>query len=98
MINFIIIIIPLLKLLKQIFHSVFIIYIAVILPCCITELLFTLIEPLVGPSSIQFANGQDWEDRRKWLYDSFKGPHLESYVSHFVDGTKIFVATLCGIV
>ena len=51
--------------------------------CCITGLLFTLFEPLIG-NSIQYANGQDWEDRRKWLYESLKGSYLESYVSHFV--------------
>ena len=56
----------------------------VILICCITELLFTLFEPLIGSNSIQYANGQDWEDRRKWLYESLKGPYLESYVPHFV--------------
>ena len=54
----------------------------------LTELLFTLFEPLVGPSSIQYANGQEWEDRRKWLYESLKGPFLEGYVSHFVKVCK----------
>ena len=55
------------------------------LPCCIAELLFTIFEPLIGASSIEYANGEDWEDRRKWLYESLKGSCLESYISHFVE-------------
>ena len=63
--------------------------------CCITELLFALFEPVIGSNSIQYANGQDWEDRRKWLYESFRGRFLESYVSRFVkvESTR----TLCSI-
>ena len=44
-----------------------------------------MFEPLIGASSIQYANGEDWEDRRKWLYESLKGSYLESYISHFVE-------------
>ncbi|XP_065913881.1 cytochrome P450 20A1-like isoform X2 [Dysidea avara] len=46
--------------------------------------LFTLLEPIITSQSIQFANGQDWEDRRRWLYEAFKGPALESYIPIFV--------------
>ena len=42
-----------------------------------------LFEPVTGPLSIMYANGQEWEDRRKWIYDSLKGPILESYVPIF---------------
>ena len=65
---------------------------------CITELLFTMFEPLIGSDSIQYANGQDWEDRRKWLYESLKGKFLESYVSHFVKVTKTMRSSYCIIV
>ena len=62
----------------------------------LTELLHMLFEPLFGLNSMQFVNGQDWEDRRKWLYESFKGSFLESYIPHFV---KVHVVkhtkTLC---
>jgi len=54
-------------------------------------MLFALFEPLFGPHSIAYANGQDWEDRRKWLYEPFKGPYLESYVSHFVEVLEYLV-------
>jgi len=49
-----------------------------------TELLFTLFEPLITADSIQYANGQEWEDRRKWLYESLKGTFLEGYMPIFV--------------
>ncbi|XP_065889636.1 cytochrome P450 20A1-like [Dysidea avara] len=48
------------------------------------KLLFTLFEPLITADSIQYANGQEWEDRRKWLYESLKGTFLEGYVPIFV--------------
>ena len=34
-----------------------------------TELLFELFEPLSTSHSMQYDNGQDWEDMRKWLYE-----------------------------
>ena len=52
--------------------------------CISTEMLFTLFEPLITADSIQYANGQEWEDRRKWLYESLKGTFLEGYVPIFV--------------
>ena len=48
-----------------------------------SEQLFLLFEPITGPLSIVYANGQEWEDRRKWLHDSLKGPILESYIPIF---------------
>ena len=49
-----------------------------------SEQLFSLFEPITGPLSIMYANGQEWEDRRKWIYDSLKGPVLESYIPIFI--------------
>ncbi|XP_065890917.1 cytochrome P450 20A1-like isoform X2 [Dysidea avara] len=46
--------------------------------------LMSLFEPVVGPQSILYANGEEWEDRRKWLYESLKGTSLESYIPMFV--------------
>ena len=68
--------------------------------CCIIELLFTMLEPLIGASSIQFANGEDWENRRKWLYESLKGSYLESYISYFVQVLEygnVPCVTLCCV-
>ena len=41
-------------------------------------------EALLTADSIEFASGQDWEDRRKWLYESLKGTFLEGCVPIFV--------------
>ena len=41
-------------------------------------------EALLTADSIEFANGQEWEDRRKWLYESLKGKFLEGYLPIFV--------------
>lgn len=49
----------------------------------ISEQLVPLFEPITGPLSIVYANGQEWEDRRKWLYESLKGTILESYIPIF---------------
>ena len=48
----------------------------------------SLFEPVVGPQSINYANGEEWEDRRKWLYESLKGTSLESYIPKFVKVRK----------
>ena len=50
----------------------------------ILELLFTLFEPLIGSNSIQYANGLDWEERRKWLYPTLRGKSLEDYIPIFI--------------
>ena len=31
-----------------------------------------------------YTNGQEWEDRRKWVYESLKGIALKSYISIFI--------------
>lgn len=50
----------------------------------IVELLFKLFEPMIGSNSIQYANGLDWEERRKWLYATLRGKSLEEYIPIFV--------------
>ena len=49
-----------------------------------TEVLFEGFEPLIGPASVQYANDEDWLQRRKWLYPTLKGEDLKSYFPHFV--------------
>lgn len=39
---------------------------------------------MIGPASIQYANGLDWEERRKTLYPTLRDDFLESYVPHFL--------------
>ena len=41
-------------------------------------------EPLIGAASIQYANDEDWLQRKKWLYPTLKGEDLKSYFPHFV--------------
>ena len=48
------------------------------------ETLFALLEPLIGPASIQYANGADWEERRKALYHTLRGEHLDTYYPSFL--------------
>ena len=48
----------------------------------------------MGPSGIDFANGQDWKNRREWIYDSLKGPNLESYIPTF---TKVNVRCILTV-
>ena len=43
-----------------------------------------MFKPLLGPLVIGYANGEEWEDRRKWLYASFQGTALESYIPIFI--------------
>ena len=31
-----------------------------------------------------YTNGQEWEDRRKWVYESLKGIALKSYIPIFI--------------
>lgn len=50
----------------------------------LAEALFALFEPLIGPASIQYANGADWEARRKALYHTLKGEYLDTYYPTFV--------------
>ena len=51
--------------------------------------LFAAFIPLFGECSIQYANGTDWEDRRKCLYRVFKGESLLSYFRHFIQIAKV---------
>ena len=46
--------------------------------------LFKGFEPLIGASSIQYANNADWDQRSKCLYHTLKGEDLRSYFPHFV--------------
>jgi hypothetical protein len=48
------------------------------------KLLFMLFEPLITSLSIQYANGLDWEERRKFLYPTLRDEFLESYIPCFV--------------
>lgn len=43
-----------------------------------------LFEPVTGPETIGYTNGEEWEGRRKWVYDPLKGTPLESYMPTFV--------------
>ena len=48
-------------------------------------------EPLIGSGSIQYANGADWEERRKALYHTLRGEYLDTYYPTFlqiVDKTR----------
>ena len=49
-----------------------------------TEELFKSVEALIGRASIQYANDEDWLQRRQWLYSTLKGKDLQSYFPHFV--------------
>ena len=50
-----------------------------------TAELFKGFEPLTGSASIQFANGEDWEKRRKCLFPTLLGEDLKDYFPIFVD-------------
>ena len=47
-------------------------------------MLFTLFEPMIGSDSIQYANGLDWEERRKTMYPSLRDDALASYLHSYV--------------
>ena len=49
-----------------------------------TEELFRGFQALIGPASIQYANDEDWLQRRQWLYSTLKGKDLQLYFPHFV--------------
>ena len=57
--------------------------------------------PLIGTESIQYANGTDWENRRRCLYGVFKGDDLLSYFPYFVQIAQVrelfppFVSPFC---
>lgn len=51
----------------------------------ISELLFTLFEPLITEHSIQYANGLDWEERRKAMYPTLRDKCLEDYIPCFIN-------------
>jgi len=46
--------------------------------------LIPLFEPVTGPHAIVYTNGEEWEDRRKWLYGALSGKSLEGYMPIFV--------------
>ena len=50
----------------------------------ISDQLFTLFELVTGRSSIGYAKGQEWRDRKQWIHGSLKGPILESYLPTFI--------------
>ena len=45
--------------------------------------------PLFGTTSIQIANGEDWQRRQKSTYSTLKGVDLKSYFPHFVGIAKV---------
>ena len=49
----------------------------------ITALFFKLFEPLIGPASIQFANGEDGRCRRKMYDRAFAHDKFGSYYKSF---------------
>ena len=59
-----------------------------------TEAPFEGFEPLLGPASIQYANDEDWLQRRKWLYPVLKGEDLKSYFPHFVKIAQVDSQTI----
>ena len=48
------------------------------------EVLFSLFEPMIGSHCIQYANGSDWEERRKALYPTLRDEFLEGYLPCFI--------------
>ena len=58
---------------------------------CYTVQLFQGLVPFVGPASIQFSNGEDWQRCQRNLYPTLKGQDLKSYFSHFVAIAKVSV-------
>ena len=57
--------------------------------------------PLFGKNSIQYANGTDWENRRRCIYRVFRGDDLLSYFPYFVQIAQVreffppFVSPFC---
>ena len=49
------------------------------------ETFFAMFEPFAGDRSIIFANGHDWEERRKALNPTLRDKCLEGYLPCFVE-------------
>ena len=64
-------------------------------PCqhCYIALLVKLFEPMTGPSSIVFANEEDWQMRQKCLYHTLEGTNLKSYFANFVSIIKVRITS-----
>ena len=50
----------------------------------IPGLFFELFRPIFTEHSIQCVNGLDWEERRKFLYPTFRDEFLEGYIPCFI--------------
>jgi len=57
-----------------------------------------LFEPVTGPETIGYANGEEWEDRRKWVYEPLKGMPLISYMPTFVEVSVYYVCKIITLV
>jgi len=44
-----------------------------------------MFEPVTGSETVGYANGEEWEERRKWTYNPLKGMPLISYMPTFVE-------------
>ena len=56
------------------------------------ELLFELFEPMLTSHSIQYANGTDWEERRKFLYPTLRDEFLKEYIPTFIQVMILYIA------
>ena len=52
----------------------------------------------MGPLSIAFANGHEWEERKKWIYESLRGITLENYIPIFIKVLYVSITTFLYIV
>ena len=48
---------------------------------------------MTGPSSIVFANEEDWQMRQKCLYHTLEGTNLKSYFANFVSIIKVRITS-----
>jgi len=44
-----------------------------------------MFEPILGLQSISYSNGEEWVERKKWVFKSLKGAFLEGYIPIFID-------------
>ena len=65
-------------------------------PSLLSAILFEGYKPLAGSASIQFANGDDWEARRKCLFPSLLGDNLKGYGPIFVEIGKVSLRDDCS--
>ena len=56
------------------------------------ELLFELFEPLLTSHSIIYANGTDWEERRKFLGPTLRDEFLKEYIPTFIQVMILYIA------